>query len=172
MLHARSDGHPLLMTGLVQHLLDTGCVAWDKGAWRLDYRVEELTGVELIVDRQVAARAFRGEARRPLDRIPDAIDDASLRLIFDDAQYPDFEIRLWPGANRAGAPGDARAAISEANRWLARVEAILRLPLAAVVTKPATPMAPLFQSYAAPPEDQGDDDGDDEGGEPLQRRLV
>jgi len=148
-------------------------VAWDGGAWCLVYRLDELIGAEVIVDGAIMARAFRGEARRPLDRIPDAIDDASLRLIFDDAQYPDFEIRLWPGAgHRAGAPGDPRAAISEANRWLARVEAILRLPLATVVTKPTAPMAPLFQTYAAPPPQDHDDDGDDDGDEPLRRRLV
>ena len=33
-------------------------VTWDRGGWRLTYRLDELTGVELILDRQVAARAF------------------------------------------------------------------------------------------------------------------
>jgi hypothetical protein len=44
-------------------------VAWDKGGWTLTYRLEELMGVELIVDRRVVARAFRGEPRRPLDEL-------------------------------------------------------------------------------------------------------
>src|SRR3954466_4399105 len=39
-------------------------VAWDKGGWRLSYRLDELMGVELVVDRRVAARTFRGESRR------------------------------------------------------------------------------------------------------------
>ena len=42
-------------------------VAWDAGEWCLIYRLEELLGVELIVDAQVAGRAFRGEPRRAVD---------------------------------------------------------------------------------------------------------
>src|SRR5688572_15491147 len=71
------DGPPQLLlvargrgTGIGLDLAsDRACVTWDKGAWRLDYALAELTGVELVVDRAVAARAFRGEARRPLDHL-------------------------------------------------------------------------------------------------------
>src|SRR5690349_7032488 len=70
------------------------CVTWDKGAWRLDYHVDDLAGVELIVDRQVAARAFRGEARRPLDHLADPIERVRLRFVFDDPGHPDFALDL------------------------------------------------------------------------------
>src|SRR5215472_10769622 len=41
---------------------------WDGGGWRLVYPLDELLGVELDLDGQVAARAMRGEPRRLLDR--------------------------------------------------------------------------------------------------------
>src|SRR5437899_2131553 len=103
-------------------------VAWSAGAWCLVYGLEDLVGAELLVDHAVAARAFRGEPRRPLDRLAPEAESASLRLVFDDPAYPDFEIRIWPAPARRRGPGSAREAIAEANRWLARVEAVLRRP--------------------------------------------
>jgi hypothetical protein len=100
-------------------------VTWDAGAWCLVYRLDELMGAELIVDGQVAARAFRGEPRRALDHVGAAASEVSLRLIFDDPRHPDFELDLWMAGDEKLTP--ARAT-QEANRWLARAEAILRRP--------------------------------------------
>src|SRR5438093_2677155 len=38
-------------------------VAWDAGGWCLVYRIDEMLGAELVIDGQVAARTYRGEAR-------------------------------------------------------------------------------------------------------------
>jgi hypothetical protein len=124
------------------------CVAWDKGGWRLDYRLDELTGVELIVDRQVAARAFRGEPRRPLDQLADPAELVRLRFVFDDPGYPDFNLDLWrlEDEGRRGRL-DADGALHEANSWMARMESLLRRPVA----KPAAAPAPLATRVAPSP---------------------
>ena len=102
-------------------------VAWDAGAWCLIYKIDELMGAELIIDGQVVARAFRGEARRALDQVVSHASRVTLRLIFDDATNPDFDLDLWVAGDEARRSGAAPAdAIAEANRWLARSEAILR----------------------------------------------
>lgn len=137
-------------------------VAWDKGAWRLTYRLDELMGVELIVDRRVAARSFRNEPRRPLDELAAPEDLVRLRFVFDDAHHPDFEIDLWrpEDADRRGR-FEPDEALHEANRWIARIEALLRRPVAAkpapAVAAPARP-APV----AAPPWGNDDNLVDDE----------
>ncbi|MGH6999741.1 MAG: hypothetical protein ACREEO_16215, partial [Phenylobacterium sp.] len=106
-------------------------VAWDAGAWLLIYRLDELMGAEVIVDGQVVARAYRGEPRRALDQTLEHAARVTLRLIFDDPHHPDFDLDLWLAGDearrRATSPGDA---MQEANRWLARAEAILRRPIA------------------------------------------
>ncbi|WP_068874110.1 MULTISPECIES: hypothetical protein [unclassified Phenylobacterium] len=119
-------------------------VTWDRGGWQLTYRLDELIGAELIVDRQVAARAFRGEPRRALDQLADPAERVRLRFVFDDPRHPDFEIDLWL-AEDEGRRGrlQAEEALQEANRWMARMESILRRPVA----KPA----PAAQMSAAPP---------------------
>lgn len=120
-------------------------VAWDTGAWLLIYRLDELMGAEVIVDGQVVARAYRGEPRRALDQTLEHAARVTLRLIFDDPHHPDFDLDLWLAGDetrrRTTSPGDA---MQEANRWLARAEAILRRPIApraAVATPPAAPAA-------------------------------
>jgi len=143
MLIARGRGTGIgfdLSTGRV-------CVAWDRGGWRLDYRLDELVGVELIVDRQVAARAFRGEPRRPLDQLADAAELVRLRFVFDDPGHPDFRLDLWrlEDEGRRGRL-DADEAVHEANSWMARMESLLRRPVA----KPATP-APIATRVAPAP---------------------
>lgn len=133
------------------------CVAWDKGAWRLDYALEELTGVELIVDRTVAARVFRGESRRPLDHLaaPEAL--VRLRFVFDDPGHPDFELDLWRPEDE-GRRGRLAAdeALREANRWMARMESLLRravTPRSAAAPPPmvAPPQPPAATRVASPP---------------------
>lgn len=142
------------------------CVTWDKGAWRLDYGLDELMGVELVVDRQVAARAYRGESRKPLDQLADPQERVRLRFVFDDAAHPDFQLDLWRPEDE-GRRGrlDAAEALHEANRWMARMESLLRRPAtkpaatappARVAAKPAPPPAgPLFDddAYEDDPED-------------------
>ena len=117
-------------------------VAWDKGAWCLIYRIDELIGAELVVDGQVAARVYRDEPRRALEQRVSSADQVTLRLIFDDPRNPDFDLDLWLRGDEARRDDwSPQAAIQEANRWLARAEAILRRP-------PAPKAAPVV---AAPP---------------------
>lgn len=128
-------------------------VAWDAGAWLLIYRLDELMGAEVIVDGQVVARAYRGEPRRALDQTVEHAARVTLRLIFDDPHHPDFDVDLWLAGDetrrRANSPGDA---MQEANRWLARAEAILRRPIAPRVA--ASTPAPM----AAPLDDEDDEE--------------
>ncbi|WP_374569921.1 hypothetical protein [Phenylobacterium sp.] len=146
-------------------------VAWDAGAWCLIYRIDELMGAELIIDGQVAARAFRGEARRALDHVGGAVESVCLRLIFDDPRHPDFELELWlAGDEAAKVPRTAAKAAQEANRWLARAEAILRRPAAGAGSgagsgagQPAKvetrrPEPPSPQPLPLPDEDDEDED--------------
>lgn len=106
-------------------------VAWDSGAWCLIYRIDELMGAELSVDGQVIGRVFRGEPRRAIDQIVQQAAQVTLKLIFDDARHPDFELDLWLEGDQqrreSRSPADA---IQEANRWLLRADAIVRRPLA------------------------------------------
>lgn len=126
-------------------------VTWDRGGWRLTYRLDELLGVELIVDRQVAARAFRGEPRRALDQLTDAEERVRLRFVFDDPAHPDFEIDLWePGDELRRGRLDAHEALHEANRWMARMDSILRRPAPRPAPVPVA-VGPLPQPDDPPP---------------------
>jgi hypothetical protein len=159
--------------------------AWDCGAWCLVYRIEELMGAELVVDGEVLGRAYRGEARRALDRAAPDAGRITLRLLFDDAAHPDFELDLWiEGAEpHKGSPASPSGALQEANRWLARAEAILRRQGAvphpappAVAARPPAAAAPAAAPQAAAParptaepaaddDDPADRDEDDEDDE-------
>ncbi|WP_304170610.1 hypothetical protein [Phenylobacterium aquaticum] len=123
-------------------------VTWDSGAWCLIYRIDELAGAEMIVDGQVLARAFRNEPRRALDQVVGHASRVTLRLVFDDPHHPDFDLDLWvAGDEQRRAGGSPAEAVSEANRWLARAEAILRRPARAA---PAPP--PPVVAAPPPPE--------------------
>ena len=145
------------------------CVAWDKGGWRMTYGLDELRGVELIVDRRVAARAFRGEPRRPLDDLADPEELVRLRFVFDDPQHPDFTLDLWRPED-TGLRGrlEPDAALEEANRWLARLESLLRRPGGMGAARPVPVPAPADAPAARPtpvtalPPWQDDDDEDDD----------
>lgn len=147
LLIARGRGRGVgfnLTAGLV-------AVTWDTGGWRLTYGVDELIGVELIVDRQVAARVFRGEARRPLDQLAEPQERVRLRFIFDDTAHPDFELDVWlPEDDDRPGRMDAEDALHEANRWMARMESLLRRPVAARPA-PAAPAAPIAARPTAQP---------------------
>ena len=110
---------------------------WDRGGWRLVYPLEALAGAELELDGEVAARVMRGEPGRRLEHAAGVEDEVRLRLLFDDARHPDFEMRLWPCRKTGPAPGTPREAIADANRWMARVEAILKRSARAAVRTPA-----------------------------------
>ncbi|MDB5441791.1 MAG: hypothetical protein JWP86_613 [Phenylobacterium sp.] len=104
-------------------------VCWDAGGWCLIYRLEELIGAELAVDGQVLARVHRGESRRALDLLTGADTQVRLRLIFDDPRHPDFLMDLWlPEDEIRKNAMSAPEAVQESNRWIARVEAVLRRP--------------------------------------------
>lgn len=121
-------------------------VAWEGGRWCLVYGLHELMGAELVVDGEVAGRVFRGEPRRALDRLGGAGREVTLRLIFDDPNEPDFDLPLWrPGDQVDRQPVPPGEALAEANRWLARVEAVLRRPA------PPRPTAPRPASEREPP---------------------
>lgn len=124
-------------------------VAWDSGAWCLLYRIDEVMGAELLIDGQVAGRVFRGENRRAIDNVAPQASQVTLRLVFDDPRHPDFDLDLWvPGDEQrreSRSPGDA---VQEANRWLARCEAIVRRPQA---PRAPAPQPPPPSTVAAPP---------------------
>lgn len=140
-------------------------VTWDTGAWCLEYRIEELMGAELIVDGQVAARTHRGEQRRALDRLAGAQDHIRLRFVFDDPAYPDFVLDLWSREATAGKKAATAAeTLQEGNRWIARMESLLRRPVprrGATVAGPST--APGAAAERTPARAFFDDpDGDDD----------
>lgn len=129
-------------------------ICWDTGGWCLTYPLSALMGAELIVDDQVAARVHRGEARRPLDRLSGATGYVTLRLVFDDVSYPDFELELWREADdgRRGRLTAAQA-MQESARWLARIESLLRRPS-------AQRAAPVVAAALEPPWEPDDEDED------------
>lgn len=142
-------------------------VAWDSGAWCLVYRIYELVGVEIIVDGEVVARAFRGEPRKALDHLASEASRVTLRLIFDDPNHPDFELDLWrAGDELKRKPSTPAEAIQEANRWLARAEAILRRPNAPRAKEPTVAAPPPPPPAVAPWEPEPEDFEDDES--PLE----
>lgn len=150
-------------------------VAWDRGAWCLIYRLDELMGAELLVDGQVLGRVFRGEGRRAIDHVSPQAERVTLRLIFDDPRHPDFGLDLWaPGDEQRRESRSPAELVQEANRWLARCEAIVRRPLPPRAVKETVVAAPV----RAPDPEPFDDDEDEvraptplpDGPPPLARR--
>ena len=151
-------------------------VAWDRGDWCLIYRIDELIGAELVVDGQVAARVYRGETRRALDQMVSSADQVTLRLLFDDPRNPDFDLDLWLRGDEARRDDwSPQAAIQEANRWLARADAILRRPPApkpAPVVSAPPPPPPPPPPRPAPVDDEPPWDDDDEVDDQDPPRLL
>jgi hypothetical protein len=153
-------------------------VTWDTGAWCLEYRIEELMGAELIVDGRVVARTHRGEQRRALDQFSGAEESVRLRFVFDDPTYPDFILDLWTRADHAKKKAATAAeTVQEGNRWIARMESLLRRPaprrgstLVVETPKPEPVPAPPAPAPATGPaaasflpfDDDDEDDGDTE----------
>ncbi|HUO11712.1 MAG TPA: hypothetical protein VMU37_03055 [Caulobacteraceae bacterium] len=152
--------------------LETGLLvtAWDKGGWRLSYPLAAILGAEIDIDGEVAARVMRSETRRRLDRPGAAQREVRLRLMFDDPRHPDFELTLWPCRPGKDAPQIPREAAAEANRWLGRVEAILkRTGPGALRSTPAQVRPSRTAGVPIPLEDEGDlfDDFGDEDEDAL-----
>ncbi|CAN5270265.1 hypothetical protein BH11PSE2_BH11PSE2_05900 [soil metagenome] len=128
----------------------------DGGAHALLYSTAALEGAELIMDNEVVARAFRGEARRPLERVDKEAREVVLRLVFNDPRHPDFDLDLWrpEDAGRRGGGGPAPV-IQEARTWLARVDAILRR-----TGGPSRAPEPVVATAMPPPWDEEDDEDD------------
>jgi hypothetical protein len=64
--------------------------------------------------------------------------------VFHDPAHPDFELQLWPSSSPRGGFQRPREAIAEANRWLARIEAVQRRAGGgASISKPARTHRPL-----------------------------
>jgi hypothetical protein len=95
-------------------------VLWDRGASGLVYRLEEIEGAELIADGEVKARIHRGEPVRALDRIDPLVESVCLRLTFDVARWPEFELELNDD------PNGAEEALREGRRWLARFATVVK----------------------------------------------
>ena len=133
--------------------LDAGKIAvlWDKGRKGLVYRLDQLSGAEMMVDNAVLVRAHRTLPPKPLDEIPAGMHRAVLRLIFDNPRDPDFELELWPAHTGRGhehrTPADA---VQTGRRWLASLESILRRPPPRTLTKPA-PLVPILPDEDEPP---------------------
>jgi hypothetical protein len=147
--------------GVGLHLANRAvAVTWDRGGWCLLYRLNELMGAELLIDGDVRARSFRGEPRRSLERVSGSASEVSLRLIFDDPLHPDFEMQLWrAGDETRDAVASPGAAVQEANRWIASVDALFRRTgqgSAAAEPPPAAPPMPV-QAQPPPPEDHEPD---------------
>ena len=137
-------------------------VAWDRGGWCLVYRLDELMGAELLVDGQVMGRVFRGEGRRAIDHVSPQAQTVTLRLVFDDPRHPDFTLDLWaPGDEQRRESRSPAELMQEANRWLARCEAIVRRPLPPRPAKPVVEPAVAAPARPLPPEPLDDEDEDD-----------
>ena len=128
------------------------------GASALLYKLDLLEGAEILIDNVVVARVFRGEARRALDRIEGAPQQVSVRMIFNDARHPDFELDLWEiedlGRKRAPIPAKT---IQEARTWLARIDALLK-QAPTVQPRVAAPETVPPRAEDPPPWDDDEDD--------------
>jgi hypothetical protein len=160
-LVALGSGRGVAMSLAAQRIV----TVWDTGGWRLDYPLDALLGVELDVEGQIAARAMRGEPRRLLDRQSGAEREVRLRFLFDDARHPDFELVLWPCSAPRGGPVRPREAIAEGNRWIARVETVLRKTGGALrLAEPAATTAqPAVRGRREAPDLFDADEAEDEG---------
>jgi len=100
-------------------------VLWERGAHGLVYGFDEVEGGELIVDGHVVARVRRGEPRKALDVMAPDAEQVTLRLLFADARYPEFELALW-NAMSPGQAGSPPEAMRLGRRWLSHLEALLK----------------------------------------------
>lgn len=100
-------------------------VLWNRGAHGLVYGFEEIEGGEVIVDGHVLARVRRGEPRKALDVMAPDAELVVLRLMFDDARQPEFELSLW-NATLPAQTGSPAEAMRLGRRWLSHLDALLK----------------------------------------------
>lgn len=137
--------------------IDAGKIAvlWDKGRKGFVYRLEQLTGAEMMVDHIVIARCFRDLPPMPLDEIPLSAHRGVMRLVFDNPRDPEYELELWPAMNGRGheyySPADA---VQAGRTWLTRLESLLRRPPPRTLTRPAAPDPILPDEDQPPPWDE------------------
>src|SRR5215469_12671045 len=140
--------------------LEAGKIAvlWDKGRKGLVYRLDQLVGAEMMVDHIVLARCFRDRPSMPLDEIPMAAHRGVMRVVFDNAQEPEYELEIWPAMNGRGHEYSSPAeAVQAGRKWLTRLEAILRRPPPRTLTRPAAPAPILPDEDEPPPWDEDED---------------
>ncbi len=104
-------------------------VLWDRGANGLVFAFEEVEGAEMIVDGHVVARVRRGEPRKALDIMAPEAAEVTLRLMFLDARWPEFELALWNARTQSQAPSHTASpaeALRLGRRWLSHIEALMR----------------------------------------------
>ena len=89
------------------------------------YGFDEVEGGEVIVDGHVLARIRRGEPRKSLDVMAPDAEQVTLRLMFADPRYPEFELALWNAVapTQTGSPAEA---LRLGRRWLSHLEALLK----------------------------------------------
>jgi hypothetical protein len=101
-------------------------VAWDAGEWCRVYSVDELLGVELMVDGRAEGWAFAKGRLWSADEQMSAERQVALRHVFDDPHHPDFMLELWSTEREQDDTiPDARTAIEKGNRWLEGMAALM-----------------------------------------------
>ncbi len=104
-------------------------VLWDRGANGLVFAFHEVEGAELIVDGHVVARVRRGEPRKALDIMAPEANEVTLRLMFLDARWPEFELALWNARTPSNSPSQTASpaeALRLGRRWLSHIEALIK----------------------------------------------
>ena len=129
-------------------------VLWDKGRKGLVYKLEQLTGAEMMVDNIVLARCFRDRPPMPLDEIPLSAHRGVMRLVFDNPREPEYELEIWPAIHGRGREHATPADAVQAGRtWMTRLESLLRRPAPRTLTRPAAPLPVLPDDDEPPPWD-------------------
>lgn len=104
----------------------TVALAWDAGAWCMVYGVEEMLGVELMVDDRVEGWAYAEGQLWPADRQTRADRQVVLRHLFDDPHRPHFLLELWNAERDADDTiPDAATAVENGARWLEGMAALM-----------------------------------------------
>jgi hypothetical protein len=136
-------------------------VLWDKGRKGFVYKLDQLSGAEMMVDHIVLARCFRDRPAMPLDEIPLSAHRGVMRLVFDNPREPEYELEIWPALHGRGREHATPADAVQAGRtWLTKLELLLRRPAPRTLTRPAAPLPVLPDEDDPPPWDDDELDED------------